>query len=99
MLTLILVLFVADSTHLRPSVRRVGVTVTPDGSWDAERTPNTNAYQVVFRVTNLQNATITYTLTRSSSSNVTTTSQSQDQVTLAKNAFQDVTVFYNVGAA
>jgi hypothetical protein len=101
MVPLLLAVFcISDTSHVKlPSRHAVGVTVTPDGTWDSERTPNTNGYHVVFRVTNLQNSTITYTLTRSSSSNVTTTSQSQNQVTLAKNAFQDVTVFYNVGAA
>ena len=76
-----------------------GVQVTPDGSWAPERTPNTNGYSAVFRVTNTQTSTTTFTLTRYSSSNVTTTGQSHDFVTLAPSAWIDVTVYYNVGAA
>ena len=102
MLALLLALVaVLDSTDTKPHSRHnlIGVTVTPDGSWDSERTPNTSGYSVVFRVTNLQNSTITYTLTRSDSGHVTSTSQSDAQVSLAKNAFKDVTVFYNTGSA
>lgn len=82
----------------KPS-RPPGVTVTPDGSWTAERAPNTSGYSAVFRVTNTQNFTATYALTRESSTNVPTTGQSHTSVTLAKNAWVDVTVTYNVGSA
>src|ERR1051326_9153521 len=94
MLALLLALVaVSDSTDTKPHCRHnlIGVTVTPDGSWDSERAPNTSGYSVVFHVTNLQNSTISYTLTRSDSGHVTSTSQSDAQVTLAKNAFKDVT--------